>query len=53
MVVFDRKNRFKKLDISNKKWLKIVFRAINHIKVPFPSIEFNKVDGVSFRPIYF
>jgi hypothetical protein len=38
---------------TNKKWLKIVFRAINHIKVPFPSIEFNKVDGVSFRPIYF
>lgn len=38
---------------TNKKWLKLVFRAINHIKIPFPSIEFNKIDRVKFRPIYF
>jgi len=38
---------------TDKKWLKSVFRAFNLIKVPFPSIEFNEIDGVRFRPIYF
>jgi len=38
---------------TNKKWLKSVFKAMNLIKVPFPSIEFNKIDGMRFRPIYF
>ena len=38
---------------THKKWLKLLFRAINHIKVPFPAIEFNKIDGLKFRPMYF
>ena len=38
---------------TNKKWLKSVFNAINLIKVPFPAIEFNRIQGVRFRPIYF
>lgn len=38
---------------TNKKWLRTVFRAINVIKIPFPALEFNTVDGMKFRPMYF
>ncbi len=38
---------------SNKKWLRSVFRALNLVKVPFPAIEFNRIDGLQFRPMYF
>ncbi len=38
---------------TKKKWLKNVFRVINVIKVPFPTLEFNKVEGVKFRALYF
>ena len=38
---------------TNKKWLKIVFRAANMIKIPFPALEYNKVEGVKLRGFYF
>ena len=38
---------------TKKKWLKTIFRTINLIKLPFPTIEINRIDGVKFRPIYF
>ena len=38
---------------SNKLWLRTLFRAINLIKLPFPAIEINPVEGLKFRPLYF
>jgi len=38
---------------TKKRWLQKVFRAINILKVPFPAIEINKVDGIKFHSIYF
>lgn len=38
---------------TKKKWLQKVFRTINTIKIPFPTIEFNRIDNVRFRGIYF
>ena len=38
---------------TNKKWLRMLFRTINLIKVPFPAIEFNRLDGAKVRLLYF
>ena len=38
---------------TNKKWLQKVFRAINILKVPFPTLELNRVDGIKFHPVYY
>jgi len=38
---------------TQKKWLRSVLRAVNLIKVPFPALEYNRVDGLKIRPIYF
>lgn len=38
---------------TKRKWIKGVFTALNMIKVPFPALEYNKVDGVKFRYLYF
>ncbi len=38
---------------TNKKWLKTLFNTVNLVKVPFPTIEINRVDGMLFRPLYF
>lgn len=38
---------------TEKKWLRSVFRTLNLIKIPFPTIEVNRIDKVKFRPIYF
>jgi len=38
---------------TKKSWLKTVFRAINLIKIPFPALEFNRIDGFRFRSLYF
>jgi hypothetical protein len=35
-----------------KPWLKTVFKALNHIKLPFPAVEFS-VNGVGFHGLYF
>ena len=38
---------------TNKKWLQKLFYALNLIKIPFPALEYNKVDKFVIRPIYF
>lgn len=38
---------------SNKKFFRFLLRQINLIKIPFPAIEWNRVEGVKFRPFYF
>lgn len=38
---------------TDKKWVRTLFRAMNLIKVPFPAIELNRVDGLKFRSLYF
>jgi hypothetical protein len=35
-----------------KPWLKTIFKALNHIKLPFPAVEFSK-NGVGFHGLYF
>lgn len=38
---------------TEKKWLRSVFRAVNLIKIPFPALEYNRIDKFKFRPLYF
>ncbi len=38
---------------TRKAWLRGLFRAMNMIKLPFPALEYNRVDGLVFRPLYF
>lgn len=38
---------------TKKKFLKKLFKVVNLIKIPFPGVEWNRVDGVRFRPLYF
>ena len=38
---------------TNKKWLASILKHINIIKVPFPTLEINEVDGIKFSPLYF
>ncbi|MFC2151842.1 DUF2279 domain-containing protein [Bacteroidota bacterium] len=38
---------------SNKKWVRNLLKNFNLIKVPFPALEINEIDGVIFHPIYF
>ena len=42
---------FEKIPTKSKA-LKLLFRAINYIKIPFPAVEFSK-EGVGFKPFYF
>jgi hypothetical protein len=40
--------------IPNKKpWLIPVLQVLNMIKVPFPALEYNRIEGFKFRPLYF
>ena len=38
---------------TNKIWMQRLFRALNLVKVPFPGVEFNRIDGIRFRPLYY
>lgn len=38
---------------TNKKWLRTIFKAVNLIKLPFPTVEFNSLGKVHFHPVYF
>jgi hypothetical protein len=38
---------------TKSKILKTVFAVVNCLKVPFPSIEYNKMEGWKFHPFYF
>ena len=38
---------------TNSKFLKTVFKLVGFVKVPFPAIEYNKVDKLKLHWIYF
>lgn len=38
---------------TKKKWLRSIFKAVNLIKLPFPTLEFNSIEKVKFHPVYF
>lgn len=38
---------------TKKKWLRSIFKAVNLIKLPFPTVEFNSIEKVKFHPVYF
>jgi len=38
---------------TRNKWMQKLFRAVNLIKVPFPALEYNTIEGIRFRPFYF
>jgi uncharacterized protein YfiM (DUF2279 family) len=38
---------------TNSEFLKLILQAANTLKIPFPTLEYNRVDGVRFHPIYF
>lgn len=38
---------------TNSKFLYILFKTISFIKIPLPTLEYNKHDGFRFHPIYF
>jgi hypothetical protein len=38
---------------AKRRWVRTVFSTVNLIKVPFPALEFNRIDGVKLRPLYF
>lgn len=38
---------------TNKKWVASLLSYLNVVKIPFPALELNRVDGLKFRPLYF
>ncbi|MBI9062935.1 MAG: DUF2279 domain-containing protein [Marinilabiliaceae bacterium] len=38
---------------SEKKWVRCVLRALNLLKLPFPTLEINRVEGLKLHPLYF
>lgn len=38
---------------AEKRWVKVLLRVANMIKVPFPALEYNKEEGFKMRPFYF
>lgn len=38
---------------TNKQWLASILKFVNIIKIPFPALEINRIDGLKFRPLYF
>ncbi|MFN3402653.1 MAG: DUF2279 domain-containing protein [Cytophagaceae bacterium] len=38
---------------TRRKGLKMLFEALNLIKIPFPAVEYNKVQGIALRGLYF
>ncbi len=38
---------------SKHRWLNTLYRHINLLKIPFPAIEFNRIDGTRMRWLYF
>lgn len=45
------------LDLSRiparRKWVRVALQTVNTIKIPFPAVEFNRVDRVRAHPMYF
>ncbi|MBD98856.1 MAG: hypothetical protein CMO34_03355 [Verrucomicrobia bacterium] len=38
---------------TDKTWLRKVFKVFNHIKIPAPTVEFNRNSGGKFHWLYF
>jgi uncharacterized protein YfiM (DUF2279 family) len=38
---------------TNSHFLKFVLNGINFIKIPFPALEYNQIEGFRFHPVYF
>ena len=38
---------------TNRKALRFLFGALNCIKIPFPALEYNQIQGFKFNSIYF
>jgi hypothetical protein len=38
---------------AKRKWVRAVFKTVNIIKIPFPALEFNRIDGAKFWLLYF
>ena len=38
---------------TRKHGLKFLFNVLNLIKIPFPTLEYNKEQGFVFHPLYF
>lgn len=38
---------------ARRKWVRTTLKTLNLIKIPFPAIEYNRVDGVKLNPLYF
>ncbi len=38
---------------SRKPWVRGLLQALNMVKIPFPALEYNRVDGLQFRAFYF
>jgi len=38
---------------TRSKFLKTCFSTFGFIKIPFPALEYNKIDGIVFHPFYF
>lgn len=38
---------------TRRKGLRAMFHTLNMLKVPFPAVEFNRIDGVKFRALYY
>lgn len=38
---------------TEKRWLRSLLKHLNFIKFPFPAIEYNEIEGITFRPVYF
>lgn len=38
---------------TNNKFLQKILRSVDLIKIPFPAIELNRIEGIKFYPLYF
>ncbi|MEZ4805510.1 MAG: DUF2279 domain-containing protein [Bacteroidia bacterium] len=38
---------------TKSKFLKSLFSQLNTLKIPFPAIEYNRLESIQFRPLYF
>ncbi len=38
---------------TKSKFLKSLLRQVNSLKIPFPALEYNRIDKFRFRPFYF
>lgn len=38
---------------TKKKWLRDLYRATNIIKIPFPVLEYNRIERIKLSPLYF